>query len=220
MSTERSTVTAASFAAALGSLTPFPFRAELINLGMRSYAAVREQQERLMEAVQHGCSGPVILLCEHPPTLTLGKNNQTWDSTLSLADWQQRGVEVVQTDRGGRLALHLPGQLMIYPIVSLRQLQIGVRAFAEEFLCWLQEGLSRFDVEVEVSTDSNTAGIWTGGFAQKIGFVGLRITHGVSGHGFAVNVDCDLHPFQLFSPCGTNGSKISSLSRLVYENNK
>lgn len=195
---------------------------EIEALGLRPYDDVREIQERAISLRQHGRIPDTIFLCEHPPTLTLGKRSGEDDLTLSASEWETLGVAIRRVDRGGRATLHLPGQLVIYPVCSLRELKIGVRQFVTDILTALSTVALRYGVETEA--DLARPGLWCAKSdrvgdanrsfdARKLGFVGLRVMEGVTNHGFSLNVDCDLLPFSRFVGCGEASVSVSSLAQ-------
>lgn len=184
----------------------------------------RKRQEELIRLRISGEIPDTIFYCEHPPVLTLGNRLSGIEdsavpaligSLISLEQWQAAGVDVVRTSRGGEATYHGPGQLMIYPVISLIGRQIGVRRFVELLTAGVCDGLSEFGMRAEF--DSSCPGIWcmNSGHRLKIGSIGLRINSGVSNHGMAVNVDCSLEPFLKFSPCGSNGAVIGSIRSIL-----
>ncbi len=182
-------------------------KAALQNLGFVSFLEARKIQEQFVVARAKSEVGDLILFAEHPETLTLGKNATEADR-LALAPLESDGVEIVATDRGGKATYHGPGQLVIYPVVSLRERGWGVKRFVEIGLNALATASSQLGVSAVAVSDP--AGVWVQ--EKKIGAVGLRIREGVSNHGFSLNVSNSTARYLQFRPCGLEGAKVSSLS--------
>ncbi|HEX6880976.1 MAG TPA: lipoyl(octanoyl) transferase LipB, partial [Terriglobales bacterium] len=143
-----------------------------------------------------------LLLLEHPPVITLGRNADETNIVVSRELLAQRGVEVFEINRGGDVTFHGPGQLVGYPIFDLRSFQgkIGV----VEFVRRIEEALMRTCIHYGVETQriAGMTGVWTNPIERKIAAIGVHISRGVSSHGFALNVTTDLDYFKLIVPCG------------------
>jgi lipoyl(octanoyl) transferase len=167
------------------------------------YAEAVELQTRLRERRQAGEIPDSLLLLEHPPTYTKGRRTEKADLPMGEEWYRSQGIEVHETSRGGRVTYHGPGQLVGYPIMGvgdviafLRTMEAGIiRALADE------------GVEAEVR--EGLTGVWVGD--RKIGSIGLHVSRGVTMHGFAVNVDGDLQPFEWIVPCGIENVRMTSL---------
>lgn len=178
---------------------------EILPIGCKSYLEVRDLQNDLVQKRKNNLARDIIILTEHPPTLTLGKRLRLKDYDFS--QWQKRGVEVFETDRGGEITFHAPGQLIIYPVMNLRARQLGVESLVESFLSIISSSLKQ--VEIEAECRLRPAGLWVG--EAKIASVGLRIDRGVTNHGFSLNLSCSTKPFLLFPVCGQESAKITSV---------
>lgn len=192
----------------------------LIQLGRIDYAAGLEMQLLLMELRQQQRIGDVLLLLEHPPVLTLGRNARRSNILASDRELARRGVEVHEINRGGDVTYHGPGQIVGYPILDLRgefPEKKGPHLGAVEYVRWLEEALIRTCAEYGVLTERicGRTGVWTvaGGSisAKKIAAIGVHISRGVTSHGFAWNVTTDLRDFQLIVPCGIADAPVTSL---------
>jgi lipoyl(octanoyl) transferase len=130
-------------------------------------------------------------------------------------DWyRMQGIEVSETNRGGRVTYHGPGQLVGYPIVSLRPYGDNVHEYVRGLERLMIESLASFDVEAEVI--DGLTGVWVGGRppeGRKIGSIGVHVNRGVTTHGFAVNVNNDLQPFEWIVPCGIDDCRMTSVCR-------
>ena len=159
----------------------------------REYAARREA----------GDLGDTLLLCEHPPVYTLGTNADP-GNVLRAGD-----IPVVRTDRGGQVTYHGPGQQVGYVICDLnargRDLHRHCRDL-EEVMFW-----ELFAFGLEGDRVEGKTGVWVGG--RKIGALGVRVRRWITSHGFALNVDCDLAPFDGIVPCGLKGAEVTSIAK-------
>jgi lipoyl(octanoyl) transferase len=195
-----------------------------VRAGEVPYEEARGAQKRLEAARQAGELPDVLLLLEHPPVYTRGRRS-TPDELPMGEDWYRtQGIEVRETDRGGRVTYHGPGQLVGYPIVSLRGFanraaprvadEIAARIDVPEYIRRMERliiaALSDWKVEAEV-VDGLT-GVWTPD-GRKIASIGVHVNRGVTTHGFAINVNNDLQPFEWIVPCGIESCRMTSLAR-------
>lgn len=178
-------------------------------LGTLSYAAGRSLQEEAVRARRAGECGDKLFLCEHPAVLTCG--TRTKESDLPL---NKNAFEIVTVTRGGSVTWHGPGQLVIYPVISLRDRHLGVRRFVELGLDAIVQALNHFGISSVARTD--LAGVWVNGknAPEKIAAVGLKIEHGVSNHGFSLNICNDLSVYKNFLSCGLKDTAATSMSAL------
>ncbi len=189
----------------------------LLNLGRVPYAEGLELQRRLVEARHGGSIGNTLVLLEHPPVLTLGRNASRANILASDEFLAYRGVEVHEINRGGDVTYHGPGQLVGYPIFDLRSFL--PRLGAVEFVRKLEEALIRAcgDFGVPTTRVPGRTGVWTlaGGSIgeKKVAAIGVHIARGITSHGFALNVHPDLRDFELIVPCGIGDREVTSLER-------
>jgi len=180
------------------------------DLGLLEYTRALDFQETARREKMEDRTRPdVIFFVQHPPVFTFGRNGGKEHLTVSEAFLRDRGVSLVQTDRGGSVTCHGPGQAVLYPVVDLEQARIGV----PDFVYGLEEimGQTARDFGVPIHRDPRNHGMWKG--ARKIGSVGLSIKHGISIHGLALNVSMDLTPFSWINPCGMSGVSMTSLKQ-------
>ncbi len=158
-----------------------------------------------------------LFVVEHPPVITFGRRGALDGRLLASADQlAQLGVEVVQTDRGGDVTFHGPGQIVAYPIVRLNDHGLSVGAYVHGLEQVVVGTLA--DVGIPAETDRCAIGIWArGGDAVpgKVCAIGVRVRRGVSMHGLALNVTTDLSFFDLIVPCGLAGRPVTSIERLI-----
>ena len=180
-------------------------------LGRISYARGLEIQERLVRERQAGRLPDQLLLLEHDPVFTLGRNARPENMLLSAHALRERGFSVVETGRGGDVTFHGPGQLVAYPILDLSPDRCDVHRYVRD----LEEVMIRTssDYGVEAARVAGLTGTWVG--RDKIGAIGVRISRWVTSHGLAFNVSTDLTPFNLIVPCGIRDRGVTSLERVL-----
>jgi lipoyl(octanoyl) transferase len=177
--------------------------------GQVGYGESRELQKRLEAARQNGEIPDVLLLLEHPPVYTKGRRS-TADELPMGEDWyRMQGIEVTDTDRGGRVTYHGPGQLVGYPIVDLGAYGDDVHEYIRRMERVMIESLGEWGVEA--GCIEGQTGVWVGD--RKIGSIGVHVDRGVTTHGFAINVNNDLQPFEWIVPCGIEACRMTSLTR-------
>jgi lipoate-protein ligase B len=176
------------------------------------YAAALRLQMQICEQKKRSFHEDVLLLLEHPPTITLGRNGN-WQHLLASAETlAARGVGCHETDRGGDITFHGPGQLVGYPLLQLEAEERDVHLFMRN----LEEVLIRVlhSFGIEASRRPGAAGVWTGW--GKIAALGVHISRWITHHGFALNVQTDLSFFDLIVPCGIVGSGVASMSSILH----
>src|SRR6187397_2831814 len=181
----------------------------IASCGLVPYDDARAVQEVLRAARQEGRIPDVLLLLEHPPVYTRGRRTDPAELPMGVQWYEAQGIEVRDTDRGGRVTYHGPGQLVAYPIVDLR----GYGDDVHEYVRGLEQVAiaALGEAGVRASTIEGLTGIWVG--TRKIGSIGLHVSRGVTTHGLAINVNNDLQPFEWVVPCGIEGVSMTSLSR-------
>jgi len=161
-------------------------------MGRQRYAPAWQQLQHCAQAVADGRDAEIILSCEHEPVYTTGKRGV--DNRLHA----KLPAPVIRSDRGGEMTFHGPGQLMLYPVIHLRQRGIGVKQYVHFLEQSCMDLLHEFDVEAK--RRDGFPGVWTEN--GKIAALGVRITRGVAYHGMALNVDVDTSWFAAINPCG------------------
>ena len=176
-------------------------------LGPVGYATGLDLQRELHASVAEGEMEGVLLLLEHAHVYTLGRRG-TLDDVLAPEDTlSSLCVEVHHVDRGGEVTYHGPGQLVGYPIVDLRRLQMRPLEYVRSLERLLIGTLSDFGIAAEA--EGHPTGVWTGG--AKIAAIGVRVSRGVTTHGFALNVSPDLSYFKHIVPCGIADCRVTSM---------
>jgi lipoate-protein ligase B len=176
------------------------------HLGALPYAEALDLQRTLHSRRAAGELPDLALVLEHPPVYTRGKRTEPGDLPMGEDWYRAQGIEVEDTDRGGRVTYHGPGQLVAYPIVGVERVADYVQALETAMVAALaDEGVTAEARSVPFT------GVWVGD--AKIGSIGVRVRDGVSLHGLAVNVDNDLQPFEWIVPCGIDHVRVTSLAR-------
>ena len=192
----------------------------LLNLGRVPYADGLAIQQQVIAARKLNLIADTLLLLEHPPVLTLGRNSSRANVLASDEFLQQRGIELHEINRGGDVTYHGPGQLVGYPIIDLRgdlPGKKGPHLGPVDFVRMLEEVLIRTcgDFGVMAQRISKRTGVWTlaGGSIEekKIAAIGVHVSQGVTSHGFALNVTTDLRDFEWIVPCGITDRQVTSL---------
>ena len=190
----------------------------LLSLGRVPYAEALLIQQRVIAARKQGRIGDTLLLLEHPPVITLGRNASRANILVSDEWLANRGVEVHEINRGGDVTYHGPGQLVGYPIVDLRGEWPGKRGphlGPVDFVRLLEEALIRTcaDFGVMAKRIPKCTGVWTLGemHEKKLAAIGVHVSQAVTSHGFALNVTTDLGDFDWIVPCGIKDHGVTSL---------
>ncbi|PYX83937.1 MAG: octanoyltransferase [Acidobacteria bacterium] len=202
----------------------------VVQLGLIDYATGLRLQQRLVEMRKEARVGDVLLLLEHSPVITLGRNARAANVLVSTEQLAKRGVERLECDRGGDVTFHGPGQLVAYPIFDLhgfsssdpKRKNLG----AVEFVRRLEEVLIRTCAAFGISTErvKSLTGVWTCASGSetrphlssgqaKIAAIGVHISRAVTSHGFALNVNTDLDYFKLIVPCGITSKPVTSMQK-------
>ena len=192
----------------------------LLHLGRIPYAEGLALQQQVVAARKQNLIGDTLLLLEHPPVLTLGRNASRSNVLASDEFLAQRGIELHEINRGGDVTYHGPGQLVGYPIIDLRgdlPGKKGPHLGPVDYVRLLEEVLIRTcgDFGVMAQRIAERTGVWTiaGGSIQekKIAAIGVHVSQGVTSHGFALNVTTDLRDFEWIVPCGITDRQVTSL---------
>lgn len=188
-----------------------PGSAWLLRLGLVDYAKAWELQRRVVAARIADEIPDALILVEHPHVYTLGRGGHAENVLLDDAALAAIGAQLFWVDRGGDVTYHGPGQLVGYPIVHLARLGKDVHAHLRR----IEEVLIRVlaDFGLEARRDPAYTGVWVGD--EKVAAIGVRVSHWVTSHGFALNVDPDLGYFAQIIPCGIRHKGVTSLARLL-----
>ena len=209
----------------------------VIDLGLVEYGAAWELQRRIVAARKAGAVPDILLLCEHPHVVTLGRGGKISNLRVSEAMLEKMGVSLFETNRGGDITYHGPGQLVGYPILNLNEIRRDVAWYVRS----LEEVMIRVTADFGVRSKrvAGRTGVWVelhgshtadrrgaeeakdveeaqeGKDEEKLGAIGVHISRWVTSHGFAYNVSTDLRYFDLIVPCGIAGKRATSLEKLL-----
>jgi lipoyl(octanoyl) transferase len=175
-----------------------------------AYADAAALQKRLEGARQAELVPDVLLLLEHPPVYTRGRRTTADELPMGEEWYRAQGIEVTDTDRGGRVTYHGPGQLVGYPVVSLRPYGDDVHDYIRRMERMIIDSLGRHGVAAGLV--EGLTGVWTPE-RRKIASIGVHVSRGVTTHGYAVNVNNDLQPFGWIVPCGIDHCQMTSVAR-------
>ncbi|MGB6199329.1 MAG: lipoyl(octanoyl) transferase LipB [Candidatus Acidiferrales bacterium] len=197
------------------------------NLGLVEYGAAREIERRLVAARKAGAVPDVLLLCEHPHVITQGRAGRRQNLLAPERVLAQMGVKYFDTDRGGDITYHGPGQLVAYPILQLGAIRRDVGWYVRQ----LEETMIRTSADFGIASTrvSGMTGVWAAPLSrgaktpegmpqesvEKLGAIGVHISRWVTSHGMAYNVATDLRYFDLIVPCGLAGRRATSLEKLL-----
>lgn len=203
---------------------------QVLDLGTIDYGTALKLQETLVELRKRGRIADTLLLLEHPPVITLGRNAKAANIVASPEFLAERGVEIFEINRGGDVTFHGPGQLVGYPIVDLRGLPAGdsgKKTGVVEFVRRMEEVLIRTCADFDIGAErvAGLTGVWTPEnreasaqaapqrAGKKLAAIGVHISRGVTSHGFALNVTTDLEQFKLIVPCGIADKPVTSMQQ-------
>jgi lipoyl(octanoyl) transferase len=205
----------------------------IVDLGLIPYAEAWELQKRIVSARKAGAIEDVLLFCEHPHVITLGRSGDRAHLLATENVLRQKSVEYFETTRGGDITYHGPGQIVGYPILNLS----AIRRDVVWYVRTLEEAMIRVTAELGIVARRETGktGIWVDAreriatqsrqsaqrkdeTAEKLAAIGVHISRWVTSHGFAYNVATDLRYFELIVPCGIADRKATSLEKLLQRN--
>jgi len=187
----------------------------LVETGLIRYDAASRLQHQLVDARKNAAIPDVLLFCEHPHVITLGRNGKREHLKARDSVLAQMNVEFRPTDRGGDITYHGPGQIVGYPVLDLAQHRRDVRWYVEQ----LEEVMIRTTADYGLAAKriNGRHGIWVESAAgeEKLAAIGVHLSRWVTSHGFAYNVSTDLRFFDLIVPCGISGRRATALERLL-----
>jgi lipoate-protein ligase B len=192
----------------------------LLDCGTLPYKDAWEAQLRLAGRRAEGSIPDVLMLLQHPPVYSRGRRTKAEELPMGDEWYEARGIEVLDTDRGGLVTYHGPGQLVAYPIVDLTPMGGDVHEYVRGLERVMIGSLAEHGVGAQ--TIEGLTGVWTEGpppgpgvegAAKKIGSIGIHVSKGITTHGLAVNVDNDLQPFEWVVPCGIQGVAMTSIAQ-------
>jgi lipoate-protein ligase B len=202
----------------------------LLNLGLVPYAEALDLQHRIVQARKRSVISDTLILLEHPPVFTLGRNASDSNVLASAEFLKQLGIEIFRVERGGDVTYHGPNQLVGYPILDLRHYKLDVGWYVRSLEELLIAALADFGIHAKLI--EKLIGVWVDsptplspipmgngelgiGSEAKIAQIGARIENWVTYHGFALNVDPNMRHFDLIVPCGISDKAVTSMARIL-----
>jgi lipoyl(octanoyl) transferase len=191
----------------------FERQLNVMHLGCTDYHAAWDMQQELVAARAEDRIPDTLLLLEHPHTYTFGRSGRHEHLLISEAECTRRGVALYDVDRGGDVTYHGPGQLVGYPILRLPDHGLDYHAYLRALETVVIRALASFGVTA--SREPGYTGVWVTP-AAKIAAIGVKVDlHGITSHGFALNVNPDLRYFEWIVPCGIHGRSVTSLAKVL-----
>jgi len=189
-----------------------PSALEVIPLHRRDYAESLAAQQELVERC-YGSGGRenFLVLVEHPPVVTVGRSGKAAELLAEPDALAQRGIELVETNRGGKSTFHGPGQLVAYPVIDLSARGRDLHRYLRDLEGWLIRLLA--DYHITAGRNAPFTGVWVAG--AKIASIGIAVRHWVGYHGVALNVTTDLSYFDLIVPCGLSKVRMTSMQQAL-----
>ena len=181
------------------------------NIGLMEYGKAWELQKRLHQQRVQGEISDILLLLEHPPTITIGRSGTLENVLISNERLAQEGISLFFNERGGDVTYHGPGQIVGYPIFDLRERGKDLHQYVRD----IEEVIIRTlgDFSIDADRDMDHPGVWVNG--EEIGAIGLTVRGWVSMHGFALNVNTNLDHFTFINPCGFSDRKATSVCKVL-----
>ncbi len=183
---------------------------QVVSLGTVEYRHAWKLQTDLVAAVHDGLQPNTLLLLEHPHVYTRGRLSKPEHISLTTQQLAEQGIDVVETDRGGLVTYHGPGQLVAYPIVNLRDWG-GPLKYVRTLEQVIISSLADFGINAGV--EPGLTGVWVGN--AKIAAIGVKISRGIAHHGFAININPDLSKFAQIVPCGITDRRVTSMAQVL-----
>ncbi|WP_083768734.1 lipoyl(octanoyl) transferase LipB [Thermobaculum terrenum] len=184
---------------------------KVLRMGIVPYMEAWELQKSLVASIASNEHPESLILLQHPHTYTIGRKGGHDHLLASIEQLRAMNVEVIETDRGGDITYHGPEQIVGYPLINLRNIGSDVH----KYLRMLEEVLIRTlnDYGFSAHRDEQYTGVWIG--KAKIAAIGVKISRGITMHGFAININTDLRYFDMIIPCGITGRSVTSLQVLL-----
>lgn len=178
---------------------------EIIDLGLSGYEEVLSRQKELHQKRVQGEVPDTLIVVEHDAVVTLGRNAKK-ESITDRGFFEERNILIVETDRGGEVTFHSPGQLVLYPVIDLTGKKKDISFYIDFLEKTASLSLKRLGAPAE---RTERRGVWVKG--KKIAFIGIKVKNWVTFHGVAVNINNDTTPFNFMHPCGESDIKVTSL---------
>jgi len=182
-----------------------------VNLGLIDYDKSYEIQQSTFDDIISGKSGDILIFVEHPPTITLGRNTKPGNVLVSESALAGKSVKVYTINRGGDVTIHCPGQLVIYPIVNLKNTKCDLHWYLRVLEQVIIDLLSEYGITA--GRNKGYTGVWVGN--KKIASIGVGVRNWVAFHGVGFNINPDLKYFSLINPCGMEAGVMTSMAEIL-----
>jgi len=182
-----------------------------LDLGVTPYAPAFVIQEQILQARLAGNLAPTVILQENLPIFTIGRSGNRDNILLSPEDLEQRGIEVLEVNRGGDVTYHGPGQLIVSPLLYLGDIGLNANQYLHRLEDVLIKLLAGYDIHA--GKKEGHPGVWYKD--AKIAAVGIAVKHGYTFHGFSLNLNLDLEAFKLINPCGVRQMPVTSIQQVL-----
>ncbi len=183
----------------------------LLNLGERSFTEVWELQKKLQHGVIQGSESETLIICRHPPVITLGKGAKSENVLVSEEVLQEKGIELQRIERGGDVTYHGPGQVILYPIINLNFKKRDVGWYMRQLEEVVIRTITPYGIHGERIPGKTGVWLTCGSVPKKIASLGVRLSRWVSMHGVALNVAPEKEAFSLINPCGFKDIEMTSV---------
>lgn len=185
------------------------------NWGLIPYREAWERQKKIFQShISDNKSEEVIAVCEHPHVYTVGFHGNIGNMLADSDTLARYGAECIRIERGGDITYHGPGQLVVYPLINLNRHHLGVKRYVEILENAVIATLAAYGIKA--SSNNNQIGVWLDWdtpYARKICAIGVKISHGATMHGLALNVNTDMNMFRLINPCGITDKSVTSMQQ-------
>jgi lipoate-protein ligase B len=182
-----------------------------LDLGFLDYQPAFSIQEQVLEARLAGILPAAVILQENPPTITIGRSGSYANVLVAPVELDRQGIQVLEVNRGGDVTYHGPGQVVVSPLLYLGDLNLNANQYLHRLEDLLIELLAAYDISA--CKQAAYPGVWVG--EAKIAAVGIAVRHGFTFHGFSINVNLDLQPFQWIHPCGMVHMPVTSMEQIL-----
>jgi lipoate-protein ligase B len=187
------------------------FATRFLDIDHLAYTEALALMRGLVDLKQDSDQPEILILLEHEPVLTMGRRSQLTDIRVSQACLEEQGIAVHRIERGGLITYHGPGQLVAYVLFDLKRMRLGVSDLVQKLEAVILDTLSDFGIQA--NRIQGYRGVWVG--SEKIASIGIAVRRGITFHGLALNYNPNLLHFEMISPCGLEGVKMTSMSKIL-----
>ncbi len=187
------------------------FETRFLDIDHLAYTQALSLMRGLVELKKSSVQPEILMLLEHEPVLTMGRRSQESEILATRECLKDQGISVHRIERGGLITYHGPGQLVAYPIFDLKRMRLGVSELVNGFETAIIHTLADFDIQAD--RIEGLRGVWVS--REKIASIGIAVRRGITYHGLALNYDPDFSHFDMINPCGLEGVKMTSISKIT-----